>query len=241
MKFDIISIFPGFFTAPLAHGILRVAQEKNIIDISITDPRDFADDSVVDDYQFGGGGGMVMKAEPVYQAIKHVQTKQSHLISLTPKGEPLTQDMVNRLLHKSQLVILCGRYKGIDDRIHTHFDLQEISIGDYVLSGGEIGALVLIDAITRLLPGVLGNINSAESDSFQSRLLASPHYTRPEVHRRQAVPDVLRSGNHKLVAAWRRKQSLRYTLTRRPDILDRETFSKNDLAILLEVLDGKNS
>jgi len=241
MKFDIISIFPGFFTAPLAHGVLRVAQEKKIIDVTITDPRDYAKDSVVDDYQFGGGGGMVMKAEPVYQAIKHVQTKHSHLVNLTPKGEPLTQNMVNGLLDKDQLVILCGRYKGIDDRIHAHFDLQEISIGDYVLSGGEIGALVIIDAITRLLPGVLGNFSSAESDSFQSRLLASPHYTRPEVHRRQAVPDILRSGNHKLVAGWRRKQSLRYTLARRPDILDREVFSKNDLAILLEVLDGKNS
>jgi tRNA (guanine37-N1)-methyltransferase len=241
MKFDIISIFPGFFTAPLAHGVLRVAQEKKIIHVTITDPREFAEDGIVDDYQFGGGGGMVMKAEPIYHAIKHVRTKHSHLISLTPKGEPLTQNFVNQLLHKKQLVILCGRYKGVDDRIHDLFDFQEISIGDYVLSGGEIGALVLIDAITRLLPGVLGNIDSAESDSFQSRLLAPPHYTRPEVHRKQAVPHVLRSGNHKLVAHWRRKLSLRDTLIRRPDILGRETFSKNDLAILLEVLDDKNS
>lgn len=241
MKFDIISIFPDFFSTPLAHGIVRVAREKNLIEVNITDPRDFTEDGVVDDYQFGGGGGMVMKAEPLYRAIKHVRTKQSHLISLTPKGEPLTQDIVKRLLREKQIVILCGRYKGVDDRIHNLFDFQELSIGDYVLSGGEIGALVLIDAIARLLPGVLGNIDSAESDSFQNALLAPPHYTRPEVHRKQAVPDVLRSGNHNRVAYWRRKRALRETLTRRPDILDRETFSKNDLAILLEVLDGKNS
>ena len=241
MKFDIISIFPGFFTAPLAHGVLRVAQEKKIIRVTVTDPREFADDGIVDDYQFGGGGGMVMKAEPIYHAIKHVQTRQSHLINLTPKGEPLTQDMVKQLLDKKQLVILCGRYKGIDDRINDLFHFQEISIGDYVLSGGEIGALVLIDSITRLLPGTLGNIDSAESDSFQSPLLAPPHYTRPEVYQKQAVPHILRSGNHKMVRHWRRTLSLRETLSKRPDILGRETFSKNDLAILLEVLDGKNS
>jgi tRNA (guanine37-N1)-methyltransferase len=241
MKFDIISIFPDFFTAPLAHGVLRVAQEKKIIHVTVTDPREFTDDGIVDDYQFGGGGGMVMKAEPIYHAIKHVQTRRSHLINLTPKGEPLTQNMIKHLLNKKQLVILCGRYKGIDDRINDLFDFQEISIGDYVLSGGEIGALVLIDSITRLLPGTLGNIDSAESDSFQSPLLAPPHYTRPEVYRKQAAPDILRSGNHKMVGHWRRKLSLRETLSRRPDILGRETFSKNDLAILLEVLDGKNS
>lgn len=241
MKFDIISIFPQFFDSALSYGMVRIAQEKEIIKIRITNPRDFTKGGVVDDYQFGGGSGMVMKPEPLTKAINKVKTKKSLLIHLTPKGRRLNQKVINKLSKKHHIVILCGRYKGIDQRINLMFHPLELSLGDYVLSGGEVGALALIDAITRLLPNVLGNIDSADTDSFQSDLFESPIYTRPHTYKRLKVPGVLRSGNHQLIARWRRKRSLETTLFQRPDLISSETFSKKDFEILLEVLDGKNS
>ncbi len=241
MKFDIISLFPEFFSSPLSCGILRIALEKGIIKIGITNPREFTEDGVVDDYQFGGGAGMVMKPEPLAKAINRVKTKHSCIISLTPQGKRLEQSTVKELTKNRHTIIVCGRYKGIDARMNRIFKPLEISVGDFVLAGGEIGALVLIESITRLLPGALGNRDSAESDSFQKYLLESPVYTRPNSYRKFKVPQILRSGNHNLIAHWRRKKSLQKTMTQRPDLLSLETFSKSDLAILLEVLDGENS
>lgn len=221
--------------------MLRVALQKNIINVNITNPRDFTTDGVVDDYQFGGGGGMVFKPEPLTKAINSVWTKKSTLINLTPKGKRLNQRIVNELTGHKHIVIICGRYKGIDERISDIFQPLHISIGDYVISGGEIGALILMESVTRLLPGVLGNRDSANSDSFQGNLLEAPIYTRPHVFKRFKVPHVLRSGNHSMIAEWRRKEAMEMTLARKPHLLSEETFSKKDFEILLEVLHGKNS
>lgn len=241
MKFDIISIFPEFFEGPLSCGMLRVAHEKGILDTNIVNPRDFASDRVVDDYQFGGGAGMVFKAEPISRAIKSVKTPESLLVNLTPKGKRLDQTIVKDLVREKHIVILCGRYKGIDERVIQFFDPMEISIGDYVLSGGEVGALVMIESIIRLLPGVLGNQDSAKTDSFGENLLEAPIYTRPGSFRRMNVPQVLRSGDHNRIADWRRRKSIETTLTRKPELLGEEAFSERDFQILLEVLNGKNS
>jgi tRNA (guanine37-N1)-methyltransferase len=241
VKFDIISLFPEFFYSPLSCGIVKIAQEKAIIEISITNPRDFSKNRVVDDYQFGGGAGMVMKPEPLTKATKHVQRKNSFIVNLTPQGRRLNQDIVTQLTKKRHIIIICGRYKGIDERINSIFKPLEVSLGDYVLSGGETGALLLIEAITRLLPGSLGNKDSAETDSFQNHLLAAPLYTRPNVYKRLRVPPLLRSGDHRLINRWRRKETLNRTLSQRPELLTLEVFTKTDFEILLEVLDGENS
>ncbi len=241
MKFDVISIFPEFFEGALSCGMLRVAQDKGAMDIKITNPRDFVKDRVVDDYQFGGGAGMVFKPEPLIKAINSVRTDRSTLVYLTPKGELLDQKMVNEFARKDHMIIISGRYKGVDERIIDVFEPRQISVGDYILSGGETAALVLIESITRLLPGVLGNRDSAETDSFQKNLLEAPIYTRPSVYRRLKVPNVLRSGNHNRIAEWRRKKSIEMTLLRKPELLGNETFSEKDFEILLEVLNGRNS
>jgi len=241
MKFDVLSIFPEFFEGPLSCGMLRVARDKGLLHINTVNPRDFAADRIVDDYQFGGGAGMVFKPEPLTKAINSVRTSKSQVISLTPRGRRLDQTLVKELSLKQHIIIICGRYKGIDERISEIFHTVDLSIGDYVLSGGEAGALVLIESIARLLPGVLGNRDSAETDSFQRSLLEAPIYTRPQIHKRMSVPEVLRSGNHKAIASWRRKKSLEVTLARNPDLLAEETFSEKDLEILLEVINGKSS
>jgi tRNA (guanine37-N1)-methyltransferase len=241
MKFNIISIFPEFFEGPLSCGMLRVAHERGIVDTKVVNPRDFASDRVVDDYQFGGGAGMVFKPEPLSQVIKSVQTPESLLVNLSPKGNLLDQTTAKDLAQEKHIIILCGRYKGIDERIIQLFNPMEISIGDYVLSGGETGALVLMESIVRLLPGVLGNQDSASTDSFGENLLEAPIYTRPGSFRRMKVPQVLRSGDHNRIADWRRKKSIEMTLTRKPKLLSEEPFSERDLQILLEVLNGKNS
>ena len=241
MKFDIISLFPKFFEGPFSCGILRIAQEKGSIDIHITNPRDFTDDRVVDDYQFGGGAGMVLKPDPLCRAIKTRLKKRTVVIYLTPRGDPLTQERVKYLTQQSHILIVCGRYKGIDERIKTIFKPLELSLGDYIISGGESGALVLIEAITRLLPGVLGNRDSAESDSFQGSVLGPPIYTRPARYEGLSVPEILRSGDHRRVAHWRREKTLEQTLKRRPDLLSAGVFTKKDFEILLEVLDGRDT
>lgn len=240
MKFDIISIFPDFFQNPLACGVVRIAQEKAIIEVHVIDPRSCAPDHKVDDYQFGGGAGMVMKPEPLLRSIRRTVKKNSRLIALTPRGIPFDQNMAKALSSEDHIVIICGRYKGIDERVTTMFKPEEVSIGDYVLSGGEAAALVLIEAITRLLPGALGNRDSAESDSFTDHLLEAPRYTRPSSYCRQTVPAVLRNGNHAHIARYRRRMSIEQTLERRPDLLPNETFDMQDLDILLEVMNGKN-
>jgi tRNA (guanine37-N1)-methyltransferase len=238
MKFDVVTLFPEFFDSPLACGILRIARQKGAIRIRMTNPRDYTPDGKVDDYQFGGGAGMVMKPEPVTRALKRKADKSRRVILFTPKGRPLRQDLVRELTRCKQLVLICGRYKGIDERVTALHEPLEISIGDYVLAGGEIAALALIEATARLLPKVMGDLDSAETDSLQNGLLEAPIYTRPAVYKKMEVPPVLRSGNHRAIADWRRRESLALTLRKRPDLMSEAIFSKNDLSILLEVLDG---
>jgi tRNA (guanine37-N1)-methyltransferase len=238
MKFDIVTIFPEFFESPLSCGMIRVAQEKGVIAINTINPRTMTADGIVDDYQFGGGAGMVFKPEPLTRALNSIITKESTLINLTPKGQRLTQNMVKEFTGHKHIILICGRYKGTDERINLIFKPLEISMGDYVLSGGESAALALIEAITRLLPGVLGNQDSADSDSFQTGLLEAPIYTRPYGFEDLKVPDVLRSGNHRRIAEWRRKKSLEMTIKRKPELLSSAVYSKKDFEILLEVLNG---
>jgi tRNA (guanine37-N1)-methyltransferase len=241
MQFDVISIFPEFFTSPLSCGMLRVAREKGVLHVKTINPRDFAKDQIVDDYQFGGGAGMVFKPEPITEAIDSVRTPESSLILLTPKGRRLNQTIIKELASREHIIIIAGRYKGIDERITDIYKPIEISVGDYVLSGGEIAALALIEAVTRLLPGVLGNRDSADTDSFGANLLEAPIYTRPAVFKRMKVPEILKGGNHGRIANWRRKKAMEMTIARNPDLFSEETFTAKDFEILLEVLNGKNS
>ncbi|MEO0137907.1 MAG: tRNA (guanosine(37)-N1)-methyltransferase TrmD [candidate division WOR-3 bacterium] len=239
MEFQIISVLPEYFKGPLNCGTLRIAQEKGLIKIKIVNPRDFTTDGVVDDYQFGGGAGMVLKLEPLLKAIDSIRTEKSFIIYFTPTGRLLTQDYVKTLVEKENFIFICGRYKGIDERLGRLIPGEEISIGDYILSGGEAAALVLMEAITRLLPGVLSHIDSAKEDSLQNGLLAAPVYTRPANFKHLAVPETLLSGNHQAIARWRRKKAIELTLQKRPELLGEVIFSKDDLDILLEVLNDE--
>ena len=224
MKIDIISVVPGLLESPFSHSILKRAKEKGLLEVSIVNLRDHTTyaRAQVDDYAFGGGAGMVMMIEPLVNAIELLQkdTKYDEVIYLTPDGERFNQKLANALSLTNNLLLICGHYKGIDQRVRDHFITKEISIGDYVLSGGELAAAVLVDAIGRLIPGVLNDETSALTDSFQDNLLAPPVYTRPEEYRGWKVPDVLLGGNHKLIEEWRYEQSLQHTKDRRPDILD---------------------
>lgn len=241
MQFNIISLFPEYFKGPFACGTLRIAQEKGAIKIDIINPRDFTKDGVVDDYQFGGGSGMVLKLEPLLKAINSIRKPNSLVINFSPAGKVLNQKMVKTLAEKNDIILICGRYKGIDERLGNFFPVEEISIGDYVLSGGEAAAIILIEAISRLLPGVLGHIDSATEDSLQNGLLSAPVYTRPANFRNLSVPEILTSGNHQAITTWRRRQSIKKTFENRLDLLSDVIFSKQDLEILMEVLNGKKS
>ena len=238
MKFDVVTLFPEFFDSPLACGLLRIARQKGAIQVRLTNPREYAAESKVDDYQFGGGAGMVLKPDPLIRALNRTSKGGARVIHFTPKGQPLRQSLVRELTRQKHLILICGRYKGIDERVTLLSDPLELSVGDYVLAGGEIAALALIEATSRLLPEVMGNLDSAETDSLQNGLLEAPIYTRPAVFKKMEVPAVLRSGNHRAITDWRRRESLALTLRKRPDLMSDATFSKNDLSILLEVLDG---
>ncbi len=224
MNIDIISVVPDLLSSPFAHSIMKRAQDKGLLQVNVINLRDYTTyaRAQVDDYAFGGGAGMVMMAEPLVNAIESLKQKTNYdeIIFLTPDGETLNQQMANSLSLKNNLLIICGHYKGIDQRVRDHFVTKEISIGDYVLSGGELAAAVLTDAIGRLIPGVLNDETSALSDSFQDNLLAPPVYTRPEDFRGWKVPPVLMSGNHKLIDEWRHEQSVEHTKNKRPDLLD---------------------
>jgi tRNA (guanine37-N1)-methyltransferase len=223
MKIDIISVVPNLLDSPFAHSILKRARDKGLLEVNVINLRDNTTyaRAQVDDYAFGGGAGMVMMIEPLVNAIESLQkeTDYDEIIFLTPDGETFNQKMANRLSLKNNLLLICGHYKGIDQRVRDHFITKEISIGDYVLSGGELGAAVLVDAIGRLIPGVLNDETSALTDSFQDNLLAPPVYTRPEEFRGWKVPEVLLSGNHKLIEEWRHEQSVKRTEEKRPDLL----------------------
>lgn len=223
MRIDILSVLPDLLRSPLEHSIMKRAQEKGLLEVHLQDLRAYGlgKHKQLDDYQFGGGAGMVMRLEPVVNCIEQLQAERTYdeIIYMTPDGSRLDQGICNQLSMKENIMILCGHYKGIDERIRTHFITREISIGDYVLSGGELPAAILVDAIGRLLPGVLNDETSALFDSFQDDLLAPPVYTRPAEFRGWKVPDVLLSGNFKEIEKWRYEQSLQRTQERRPDLL----------------------
>lgn len=223
MRIDIITVHPELLVSPFSHSILKRAAEKGLLNVHIQNLRDFGigRHKQVDDYQFGGGAGMVMMLEPLVNCIEKLQAERPYneIIYLTPDGKRLNQSMVNRLSLKENLLIICGHYKGIDERLREHFVTMEISIGDYVLSGGELPAAVLVDAIGRLIPGVLGDETSALLDSFQDQLLAPPVYTRPAEFRGWKVPEVLLSGHTARIEEWRYEQALMRTRSRRPDLL----------------------
>ncbi|RYE29194.1 MAG: tRNA (guanosine(37)-N1)-methyltransferase TrmD [Sphingobacteriaceae bacterium] len=224
MRFDIITVLPGLLESPFAHSILQRAQKKGIAEIKVHNLRDYTSNKQksVDDYQYGGGSGMVMMIEPFAKCIRHLQSEQDYdeVIFMTPDGETLNQSIANQLSAKKNIIILCGHYKGIDQRIRDTFVTREISVGDYVLSGGELPAAVLVDAVVRLIPGVLSDETSALSDSFQDGLLDAPLYTRPAEWNGQTVPPILLSGNAAEIEKWRHEQALERTRLRRPDLLE---------------------
>lgn len=223
MKIDIISVVPDLLQSPFAHSIMKRAKDKGLLEVNVINLREYTTyaRAQVDDYQFGGGAGMVMMIEPLVNAIEGLQksTTYDEIIFLTPDGETFNQQIANHFSMKENLLLICGHYKGIDQRVRDHFITKEISIGDYVLSGGELAAAVLVDSIGRLIPGVLNDETSALTDSFQDNLLAPPVYTRPENFRDWKVPEILMSGNHAKIDQWRMEQSLQRTKERRPDLL----------------------
>src|ERR1043165_7081320 len=226
MHIDILTVLPELLESPLQHSMMKRAQEKGLMTVNVHHLRKWAVNEYgqVDDYQYGGGAGMVMMCEPLTKAIEELSKERSYdeIIYLTPDGEKLDQKIANTLSLKENILLICGHYKGIDERIREHFVTKEISIGDYVLSGGELAAAVLVDTVGRLLPGVLNDETSALFDSFQDNLLAPPVYTRPENFRDWKVPQVLKGGDHKKIEEWRHEQSLIRTKKRRPDILKEE-------------------
>jgi len=226
MRIDIISVLPELLQSPMQHSIMKRAQEKKLLEVYIHNLRNWAVNEYgqVDDYQYGGGAGMVMMCEPLAKAIEELsaERKYDEVIFLTPDGEMLDQKIANALSLKENIIMICGHYKGIDERIRQHFVTKEISIGNYVLSGGELAAAVLVDCIGRLIPGVLNDETSALFDSFQDNLLAPPVYTRPEDFRGWKVPDELLSGNHRVIEEWRHEQSLIRTKERRPGLSENQ-------------------
>lgn len=224
MRIDILSAVPELLESPMQHSIMKRAQEKGLLEVVIHNIRDYSlsKQKQIDDYQYGGGAGMVMMVEPLTRCIEHLQSERAYdeIIYLTPDGKRLDQSEANFLSLKNNLMMICGHYKGIDERIREHFVTKEISIGDYVLSGGELAAAVLVDSIGRLIPGVLNDGTSALFDSFQDDLLAPPIYTRPAEYNGWKVPEILLSGNTKLIDEWRHEQSLKRTEERRPDLLN---------------------
>jgi tRNA (guanine37-N1)-methyltransferase len=230
VKIDIVTLFPDFFSSPLDASILARAAKKNLLDVETHDPRQFTTDKhrSVDGVPYGGGGGMVLKPEPVFALWEAQQLQRAHCIYLTADGQKLDHDLSVELSLTEHLVLLCGHYKGVDERIRTHLIDREVSIGDFVLTGGEPAALILIDAVVRLIPGVLGNFSSALDDSFQNDLLDCPWYTRPAEFNGDSVPTVLQSGDHEKVRSWRRQQALRKTFERRPDLLQGADLDRED-------------
>ncbi len=226
MHIDILTIFPEMFEGPFKHSIIKRAKEKNLVDIQLNNIRDYATDKHkrVDDYQYGGGSGMVMMIEPIARCIDSLKEKKMYdeIIYMSPDGQLLNQKLSNKFSTLNNILILCGHYKGIDERIREHYITQEISIGDYVLSGGELAAAVFTDSIVRLIPGVLNDETSALSDSFQDDLLSPPAYTRPADYKGMKVPSILLSGNDKEIEKWRLEKALKRTRSHRPKLLNNE-------------------
>ena len=237
MRISILTIFPDFFPPALAEGMIRAAREKGRLAVDIVQLREFTDDShrSTDDYPFGGGVGMIMKIDPIARALESLpvgargqRPAGCRVVLLSPQGRLLTQQLAIEYARLEHLVVLCGRYKGVDERVSEHLIDEELSLGDFVLSGGEPAALCVVDAVARLLPGVVGDSDSVESDSFHSGILDAPHYTRPADYRGWGVPEVLLGGNHAAIARWRREQALRRTFERRSGLLDAAELSAED-------------
>jgi tRNA (guanine37-N1)-methyltransferase len=241
MRFSILTLNPGFFRGAIDEGMIRVARQKGLLEVSVVAIRDFTEDryGTTDDYPYGGGAGMVMKVEPILRAhesaLRAVQAGTPRVLVTSPQGVPFTQARARELKLEREIVVLCGRYKGIDERVIPLLRAEEISIGDYVLSGGEPAAIVILDSVARLIPGVLGDAESAEADSFSEPLLDAPVYTRPEHVQGQSVPDVLLSGDHERIRLWRRREAMRRTWLKRPDLLLGRTLSKEAQKLLDEI------
>ena len=239
MHFDIFTLFPGMFEGPLTESILKRARERGLLSIALHNIRDAATDKhhIVDDYPYGGGAGMVMKPEPIFAAVEPVY-QGGPIILLSPQGRLFNQQMAQALAQEPRITLLCGHYEGVDERVREHLVTDEVSIGDYVLTGGELAAMVVVDAVSRLVAGVLAD-ESPQEESHSSGLLEYPHYTRPPEFRGWRIPDVLLSGHHEQIARWRRKESLRLTRERRPDLFAKLDLSgKVDRKLLEELEDG---
>ena len=239
MRIDIITIFPEAFT-PLEVSIVGRARERGVLEVHVHDLRDYTADRhrQVDDTPYGGGPGMVLKPEPFFAAVEAIRQEtqgEPRLLLPSPQGRPLTQAVLREFSREPLLLILCGHYEGIDERVAEGLGVEEISVGDYVLSGGELPAMVIVDGVARLVPGVVGDEQSVAAESFSGGLLDFPHYTRPPEFRRMRVPEVLLSGHHDAIRRWRRKEQLRRTRRRRPDLLKRETLSDEDRRLLEEI------
>ena len=237
MHFDIFTLFPEMFQGPFTESILKRAQERGLLSIALHNIRDATSDKhhVVDDYPYGGGAGMVMKPDPIFAAVESVH-QGGPIILLTPQGRPFTQQIARELSQQERITLLCGHYEGIDERVRQHLVTDELSLGDYVLTGGELAAMIIVDATSRLLPGVLGGEASTLEESHSSGLLEYPHYTRPPEFRGWRVPNVLLSGNHAEIAKWRRKEAIRRTKERRPDLFAKlDLSSKQDVQSLKEL------
>ncbi len=240
MRFDIATLFPDMFCGPFEDSIIKRARESGLISIHLHNIRDFAEGKhrITDDYPYGGGGGMVMKPEPIFACVEHILAEnplpgeRPEIILMTPQGRLFNQQVAMELAQRRWLILICGRYEGVDERVRQHLVTDEISIGDYVLSGGEIPAMVIVDAVTRLLPGALGYAMAPLQDSHAQGLLEGPQYTRPAEFRGWRVPEILLSGHHAEIARWRREQALRRTLERRPDLLARARLTPEDRRFL---------
>lgn len=239
MKIDILTLFPALFASPFAESIVGKAQDRGLLTVEAHNLRDWAEGKhrVTDDTPCGGGDGMVLKPEPISRALKDLRRQQpgSRVLLMTPQGRTFTQRDAERLSAEAGLILVCGRYEGVDERVRPLVD-EELSIGDFILTGGEPAAMVVVDAVARLIPGVLGSSSSAADDSFSDGLLEYPQYTRPVEFEGQSVPDVLLSGNHAAIAAWRRREQLRRTLERRPDLLETAELSGDDRAYIEQLL-----
>jgi len=234
VRIHIVSLFPEYFRGAFDCGPVRIAQKKGVLEIAFVNPRDFTSDPhrTVDDYPFGGGPGMVLKPEPLFQAVESVLSPDSHVVLLSPQGTMFHQDLARQFSQLPHLVLICGRYKGVDERVRLALANTEVSIGDYVLAGGEAAAVVVVEAVARLLPGAVGDEDSVASDSFAAGLLDAPYYTRPAEFRGLVVPAVLLSGDHAQVARWRRCQALLTTARRRPDLLRNQVLSEAEREFL---------
>lgn len=239
IRFDVLSIFPEMFASPLNFSLIKKAQDKGLIKICLHDIRNWATDKhkMTDDAPYGGGCGMVMKVEPVEKALADIKVPacDSLVVLMTPQGKIFDQKIASQVAERKQVIIICGRYEGVDERIREHLVDMEISIGDYILTGGELPALILIDAVSRLIPDVLGNPESTIGESFSKYLLEYPQYTRPAQYKGWMVPEVLLSGNHAQIESWKKQQSLKRTFQRRPDLLNKNKLSATDKEILEKI------